>query len=499
MQSSAAKPATSFAADSLAGGLMLMLALTVIQRGIGFLRGIWFCRLLDDATVGLWAMGFGFIALITPVMMLGLPGALPRFVERYRTAGQLPALLRRVIGGTLLGSAILLGLMLIAPQHFGWLVFRQNSSTLLIGALAAGIVSTLVFNFVIELVASLRQVRVNSVMQFIQGVGFTFLGIGWLYLGGSLIGLLFCYSLATALGTLPGLWVLARGWSGLPVATQRFDSRGMWRSLLPYAIALWTINLLTNLFEVSDRYMILHFSGGGQAAAQAAVGQYHSGRIIPMLLVNIATMYAGVLMPYLVADWEAGHKSAATDRLRRTLMVVSLSFTAGACGAILIAPLLFGTLLQGRYSEGLAVMPQAFVICIWAALITMAQLHVWLNEQGKWFGAVLAAGIVANLVLNFLWLPAYGLQGAVAATLVSTALVLLGLAGLMGRLGYRVDADWVWCAMLPLTLLSGVVAASISVVLVIALLPQVRALLVSVWASVAVRIERREARASGQA
>jgi hypothetical protein len=72
---------------------------------------------------------------------------------------------------------------------------------------------------------------------------------------------------------------------------------------------------------------------------------------------------------------------------------------------------------------------------------------------------VLGAGIVANLALNYLWLPAYGLQGAVAATLVSTGLVLLGLGCLMGRLGYQIDADWAWCALLPLTLLSGAAAA----------------------------------------
>jgi O-antigen/teichoic acid export membrane protein len=426
-------------------------------------------------------MAFGFITLITPVMMLGLPGAMPRFVERYRMAGQLTSFLRRVVAGTLVGSFIVLTLMILAPQHWGWLIFREASSDVLIWSLAAAVASTLVFNFVVELVASLRQVRVNSVMQFIQGVGFTMLGVGWLSIGGSLVGLLFCFALATLVGTLPGLWVLARGWSGLPTAPTRFDSREMWRSLLPYAIALWTINLLTNLFEVSDRYMILHFTAGGETVAQAAVGQYHSSRIIPMLLVNIAMMYAGVLMPYLVADWEAGRKAAAIERLRRTLMLASLAFTAGAALTLWCSPMLFQTLLQGRYSEGLRVMPQGFVICIWTALVTLAQLHVWLNERGKWVGVVLAVGIFTNLLLNRLWLPAFGLDGAVAATLVSAGVVLGGLMWVMIWIGYPSDASLFWGAILPLTLLSGPVAALTSVVLVAALLPQVRGELMGFW------------------
>ena len=92
---------TSFAADSLAIGLVVMLAMTIVQRGVGFFRGIWFCRLLDDHLVGQWAMAFGFVTMITPIMLLGMPGSLPRYVEHFRLRGQLPQLVRRLLGGTI--------------------------------------------------------------------------------------------------------------------------------------------------------------------------------------------------------------------------------------------------------------------------------------------------------------------------------------------------------------------------------------------------------------
>ena len=46
----------SFAADSLAMGVVVMLAMTIIQRFVGFFRSIWICRILDDNEVGQWAM-----------------------------------------------------------------------------------------------------------------------------------------------------------------------------------------------------------------------------------------------------------------------------------------------------------------------------------------------------------------------------------------------------------------------------------------------------------
>jgi len=474
MTPSPPEPQPSFVADSLAGGMLLMLGLTLIQRALGFFRGIWFCRMLDDTSVGQWAMAFGFLILIAPVMMLGLSGAMPRFVQRYLQAGQLPAFIKRVVIGVSIGGAVVFGAMAISPQAFGWLVFRSPSDNLLIASLAFAILTLFAFNFTLDLVSSLRQVRLNSIMQFIQGVGFTASSIVALAYGGGVVSLLVCFGVSTALGMLPGLWILRKGWRGLPVATVSFDSRSMWKSLIPYAIALWAINLLTNLFELADRYMILHYTAGGEAIAQAAVGQYHSGRLVPTLIGNMALMYAGVLMPYLAADWEAGRRRESVNMLRRTLMIATILFTAGAAITLMFAPWIFRALLQGRYGEGLRLMPHAFVICIWGALISLGQLHVWLNERGKWIGYVLATGIVVNLFLNYLWLPAFGLEGAVWATVVSTGVVLMGAWGILSRLDFSIDSQIYAISLLPLTLFLAPWSSVVASLLIVGLLPEVR-------------------------
>ena len=480
MHSSQTEPESSFVADSLASGMLMMLGLTLIQRALGFFRGIWFCRMMDDTSVGQWAMAFGFLILIAPVMMLGLSGAMPRFVERYRQAGQLPAFIKRVVFGVSIGGGLVFLSMAIAPQAFGWLVFRSPSDNLLIAALAFAILTLFAFNFTLDLVSSLRQVRLNSIMQFIQGVGFTASSIVALAYGGGVVSLLVCFGVSTIVGMLPGLWVLREGWGGLPVGNVSFDSRSMWKSLIPYAIALWTINLLTNLFELADRYMILHYTAGGEAIAQAAVGQYHSGRLVPTLIGNVALMYAGILMPYLAADWEAGRRRESVNSLRRTLMIATIFFTAGAAITLMFAPWIFGTLLQGRYGEGLRLMPHAFVICIWGSLISLGQLHVWLNERGKWVGYALAVGIALNLVLNYLWLPSFGLHGAVWATVVSTGVVLVGVLGVMGRLDFPIDSQLIGISILPLALFLPSWTSLIVSVLIVGVMPDVRSGLVQI-------------------
>ena len=409
--------------------------------------------MLDDATVGQWSMAYDFITMITPVMLLGLPGSLPRYVEHYRVRGHLPQFAKRLLVATaVLGTVSFAGIM-VAPQWFGWLVFLEPQNAALVYSVATGVVAIVIFNFIYQLVSSLRQVRVASMMQFIQSVGFTGIAVAWLAIGGGLTGMIHGFVMATILAMLPGIYSLASGWGGLPVSDAPFAPPAMWRRLLPYAAAIWAMNLLTNTFTLSDRYMILHMMPGGEEVTQAAVGQYHSGRIIPVLLVSLASMISGVLMPYLTADWEAGKQADVREKLRRILFAMSVFFTAGAAVTLLIAPWLFQTLLEDRYTAGLSLMPMTFVFCIWISLGTIGQDYLWVVERGKWVAVAIAVGFALNIAMNFALLPIWGLHGAVVATLASNGVVLAGLWIAMWRCGYDLDQTTVLVTLLPAALL----------------------------------------------
>jgi len=480
----------AFRADSLALGMSVMLLMTIVQRGIGFFRSIWFCRMLDDQMLGQWAMAFGFVTMITPMLLLGLPGSLPRYVETYRQQGHLRAFLKRILWCTGGLSCAAMAMMLLVPEPFGWLIFRQSTSGSLVAAVGVTVLSVILFNSMNELVAALRQVRVVSFMQFIQSVGFTVIAITWLAVDGRLIGLVFSFAAAGLLGTLPAWWILSRNWQSLPLSNEAFDAAAMWRRVLPYAAALWVMNLLSNAFEFSDRYMILHFSAAADMG-QSLVGQYHSARIIPGLFVSVAMMGSGVLLPYMAADWEAGKQTAMAERLRKILFSVSAVFTLGASLALGFAPWLFESLLGGRYSGGLSVLPLAFTISVWAALITVAQNYLWVAERGKFVGWSLAVGLATNLALNAFLLPLYGLHGAVVATLLSHLVVLLGIWLAMRRSGFDWDSSLIWGTLLPATLLGGPIASFACVTAVLLFSSQARRWLSEAILQLAVRGARR--------
>jgi O-antigen/teichoic acid export membrane protein len=444
-----------------------MMIMTILQRGIGFVRGIWFCRLLDSATLGQWAMGFGFLSLVTPMLLFGLPGSLPRFIQHYLGKGQLRGFLARMLAGTAAVSLLGVAAMLLLPGWFGGLIFGQQNALALIAGLAIAFVGVILFNVTNEITAGLRLVRVGSIAQFVQSVAFTLLGVAWLWRGGGVAGLLAIFAIACVLGALPAWWALIRGWGTVSRSQQRIDGVGMWRRIIPYAAALWAMNLLSNAFELADRYMLLHFSGSTAEAGQSALGQYHSGLIIPCLFISLANMISSVLTPYLVTNWERADHQAVYRRLGNTLILTSLGFTLAAALTLPCCPWIFNGLLEGRYDGGLNVLPICFLSCIWFATSTLAQCYLWVAERGKWVSAVMAAGLATNIGLNMLLIPRIGLEGAVWGTCLSHLVVVVGMWIALSRGGYPIDAANVWITLVPATLLAGWIPAVICVLVAI--------------------------------
>ena len=257
--------------------MSFLLILTVVQRAVGFGRGIWFCRWLDEASLGQWAMAMGFVSLVTPMFLLGLPGSIPRFVETYRQQGQLGSFLKRLLSAT--AAVIAVGALLIVmyPASVGGFVFGDDSSITLVFCLLIAVLSVVALNVTGEIVRGMRMIRLSSMTQFLQSIAFTLLGLGWLAAGGGLSGLLLMFALATAIGAAPAWWSLLRRRDDTEPSATTFDASAMWSRILPYAAAIWAMNLLSNTFELTDRYMLLHFAEGGTEAGQRAVGQYHSG------------------------------------------------------------------------------------------------------------------------------------------------------------------------------------------------------------------------------
>jgi len=449
--------APSLHGDALALGVVLLLASSVLQRAVGFAREICFCRWLGAEQLGQWDMAFAFLMLAGPLLVMSLPGTFGRYVERYRKAGQLRSFLRR----TAAFCAVLTVPSVLAIAAFrGWfscLVFGNRDHKGMVVLLAFSLLFIIAFNFFLCLITALRNLKVVSLVELANSVFFGVLGITLLYFGQKKASaMVVAYAGSCLLCVLGAMAWLARTWRSFPHEPAYVPHRELWPRLLPLAAWIMIINLLWNLFDVVDRYMIVHLMpgtvGGVAVDALAEVGNYRSSRVLPLLLSSITVMIAGALLPHLTHHWEAGRRQRVSDQLNLFLKIWAILLTAGAAAVLFIAPELFRIGFQNKFRDGLFVLPLTLTYCTWFGLSMLLQTYLWCAEKAGAASIAALAGVAVNVALNLIWLPRLGLEGAVRATTVANGVAMLLMLGLCSRYGFRVHRGTLVGLLLPISI-----------------------------------------------
>ncbi len=114
--------------DFLLTGVMVMLVVNGFQRVVGLLRGLGFCRFLSEEQLGGWALANSFFVIAVPIALLGLPGSFGKFSEYYRQRKQLGDYVTQVLLVASVGVLVSLSMLVIASEHFNWLVLGGNAS-----------------------------------------------------------------------------------------------------------------------------------------------------------------------------------------------------------------------------------------------------------------------------------------------------------------------------------------------------------------------------------
>ncbi|QDU56446.1 lipopolysaccharide biosynthesis protein [Aeoliella mucimassa] len=442
--------------DTLLTSVVVLLVVNVVQRSIGFGRGLLFCRWLDPDALGLWDMSYGFLLLAAPVAVLGLPGSFGRYLERYRQRGQLNSFLLRTSLWTASLAGIAIAALLIGRKGFAYLVYGDSNEQWLIVLVTCTLAAVILHHFLEAVFAGLRVFRVVSAMQFVQSMLFAAISISLLLnWRNDAASVIVGYGVACLISAvLVLIWSQRCHWQTTP-ETMAETHRDFWPPLLRFAVWVWVTNLLSNLFAIIDRYMLVHYSGLPAEDALGLVGHYHTSMLLPMLLVSVANLLVGAITPHLSHHWEEGDQHGVSTRLNMILKLAGLGMFLAGIGVLLIAPWLFHMAFADKYNQGLHVLPWALASCVWFGLLLVAQTYVWCAEKTRRATIPLAIGLGTNVMLNLLLLPILGLQGAVMATALSTMTAFVSQMVVNCRLGMEGCRRTLVVAIVPLGLTQG--------------------------------------------
>ena len=448
--------------------MLILIAVTLVQRSVGFGRGILFCRWLSPETLGQWEMTYSFLLLAAPLAVLGVPGSFGRYLEHFRQRGHLQTFLRRTAIWTAICAVLAVGGVIWWAPSFSYLLFGNYDNVRLVYGIALCLAAIIIHHTLSSLLIALRLFRVVSTINFAQSLLFACLALGLLCLNASVASILIGYGVACLVASLGGIFWVGPAIREVQHPLEKLPQRNFWPPLLRFAFFVWLTNLLAHLFAIIDRYMLMHFSGMSYVEAQIQVGHYHSSRIVPLLLISFADLLSGLVMPHLSSDWEAGRRSQVGKQLNLSVKLTGLGMMVFGVCVLLFAPLLFNVILQGKYNNGLTVLPWTLAGCVWYGIYALAQNYLWCAEKTRLATLPLAIGLSVNVCLNLLLLPVWGLYGAVTATAVSTLICLASILMISNRFGLPLDRGTWLVALSPLALPAGpVVAAAVLLLLLI--------------------------------
>lgn len=391
-------------------GVWGYLPANIVQGVVGFLTIVLFTRLLSPEEFGRYAIAFSVFSLAHVALFTWTEAAMARFWASEsgeggaladHFAGLYRALLLLTVAFTPLAAAV----VLLWP---GDAAFRA--------AIAAGLVGVplrSLLKLVQERYRAAGEVRRAAMLDMVQAVGGLATGVGLVFLGLGAAAPLLGLALAPVIAlpfVLPGELKQARG--------GRVDMARL-RTYALYGYPIAAALALALVLSSTDRLLLAVFMD------EAATGAYHAAYSIANRTLDVLFVWLGAAGgPALIMALERGGAARLQEAAREQASTFLLIGLPAAVGVMLVARPLAEVLIgEDLRAAATTITPLIALSALLAGLNAyyLNQAFTLGRRTGLLFG-VMAAPALANVVLNLILIPRFGLLGAAWATMASFAI-----------------------------------------------------------------------------
>jgi len=380
-------------------------------------------RNLTIADYGVLGLITSSLTLFIAVGKLGMQHAVIRFYSQIKHANI------SFTTGQMNSTVSLLFFMFASITALIWLAFGLgvmpnfsnywNLSKLFL--VASGIVflrllSSGVTNF---LRAQQRSAAVG-VAQIIAKYGYLGFILLFMFLGKLSVGfVLLCMMLSEAVSLL---YVSRKLWPDFSFKWSEV-SASLGKAMLLYGMPLMIVESLGLVLRLSDRYIIQGLLGANDLGMYSA-----SYNLTAYLDIIFLAAMAQAIKPYYMQLWEGESAEKTRVFLKKgfhVYWVVGIPFIALFS---LVAPHLLNFLASPKYAPGTIIIPfVAFSFLLEGSIhFLSAGLYIQKNTKVLMFWGSVAA--IVNLVLNFVFIPTYGILGAAIVTIISYAVFMVAIS-----------------------------------------------------------------------
>lgn len=374
---------------------------TFSSKVLVFLLMPLYTRVLTDAEYGVTDLIVQTGNLLLPLVSLGIINAVIRFgLDRQ---------VRKSVVFTTGLSAILVGfcVMLLLYPLLSLLDFLSDYTVLIYAFVLMSSLRSLCSQFV-RARGQVRLYAVDGIVSTLTTILFNVLFLVALDWGifGYVLAIVCSDTLSVLfLGLNAQLWRFIR-FKGL--------RRTVSKAMLKYAIPLIPNNVLWWITNVSDRYMVAYLLGND------ANGLYAVAYKVPSIVVLVSGIFMDAWQMSAITETQ-GRGSFFTRVFRS---YTSLLFITGS-GIILFSKVITKLLVSEAFYPSWQYIPFLVMATVFTCIVNFLGSIYMVEKKSMLSLATTAVGAVTNVILNFLLIPRFGVNGAAFATFISYFVVFL--------------------------------------------------------------------------
>ena len=383
----------------------------VAARGVTFLLLPIYTNIFSLEDYGIISLIYTFLGFMNVVLHYGLDASL---LKHYMPADseERKTILSNAYGSFLI-TTILFSLLLI--------IFRNNVSGLLFGINLPNITLLVVGILFFDVLWSIHVLILRaeerpvyfSIISFLNVLSTLALNILFvIYLELGIYGVLLSNLITSGV-----IFLIT-----FPIILKRSSIKSLslkyWKKMMKFGVPFLPAGIFSMILELSDRYILRYLTD------IETVGLYNAGYKLGLLILLIVMGFNMAWQPYFLKKEKEERKYIA-DVTTLVFAVLGFFWILLLLWSDTMVQMKFGdfSFFGEQYWDATGIVPIIGLAYVFHAGYLIQLPGVYLLEKTGWIPWVRGLGALSNIILNFLFIPEYGIVGAASATCLSFMLM----------------------------------------------------------------------------
>ncbi len=195
-----------------------------------------------------------------------------------------------------------------------------------------------------------------------------------------------------------------------------YIDKSTFKGMLKYSIPLIPTTISTWIISMSDRYILKYILGSG------ANGLYAIAYKVPTIITIVAGIFMDAWQISAISEYQKGDEGWFFSKV---LNVYSSLLFCGASVIIAFTKVITRLLASPEFYPSWVYIPVLVMATVFASLAAFLASIYMMYKKSEHILTTTAISAVINIILNFIFIPIYGIQGAAIATLISYICMLV--------------------------------------------------------------------------